>query len=183
MPQREAWDLLENLTPDLIVRGLPEVDLDALAERGLEALLLDLDNTICPWHGEEPAPGCGEWVATARERFRLCIVSNSIKPHRLQRVAGRLGIPAIGRFLVGRKPGKGGILAALKLIGSEPAKAAMIGDQVLADVLGGNRLGMYTVWVLPLQQREFIGTKFARCVESLLVRRFRRLGLMPEDDG
>lgn len=174
--------VLRNVTPDVIERGVPEVDLDALAGRGIEAILLDLDNTLCPWHSEEPAPGVEEWIGRARERFRLCIVSNSVKPGRLNRVAARLGIPAVRRWLWGRKPGPGGILAGLREVDTEPGKAALVGDQVLADVLGGNRLGMYTVWVLPLDAREFFGTKPARLVEKLLVRRFRRMGLMPQDD-
>jgi uncharacterized protein len=170
-----------NLTPNLILNALPEVNLDDLAARGIEAILLDLDNTICPWREDDPAPGCEEWIAAARARFKLCILSNSIKQRRLQRVGARLGIPAVGRFIIGRKPGPGGYLAALKLIGSEPSRATMIGDQIFTDILGGNRLGMFTIWVLPMQSREFFGTKFARFLESLLIPTFRRQHLMPPE--
>ena len=169
-----------NLTPDLIVRRIEDIDLEALSQRGIEALLLDLDNTICPWQEETISEGCGAWLERAKQRFRLCLLSNSIRPRRLNRVAERLGIRAVGRWGIGRKPNRGGFLAALREVGAEPTRAAMIGDQVLADVLGGNRLGLYTVWVLPMQKREFIGTKVARCVEAVLVRRFRMMGLMPE---
>lgn len=172
--------MLSNLTPRLIVRRLQDLSLDDLAAQGLEALLLDLDNTVCPWHSDEPAPGCEEWVQSATERFKVCMVSNSIRPRRLNRVADRLGIPAVGRWGFGRKPFAGGILAALQLLEVERTRAAMIGDQIMTDVLGGNRLGLFTVWVQPLQKQEFFGTKPSRAVERLLLRRFRRMGLMPE---
>ena len=172
--------MFDNLTPDLIVKSLPDLDFAVLERQGLQGVLLDLDNTLCAWQEEEIAPGCGEWVAQALARgLKLCIVSNSIRPQRLNRVAAKLGIPAVGRWLVGRKPGKGAILEALGQLGIEPTRAAMVGDQVLADVLGGNRLGMFTVWVLPLHKREFFMTKLARCVEAVLVRKFVRLGKMP----
>jgi HAD superfamily phosphatase (TIGR01668 family) len=172
--------VLSNLTPRLIVRRLQDLSLDDLAAQGLEALLLDLDNTVCPWHSDEPAPGCEEWVQSATERFKVCMVSNSIRPRRLNRVANRLGIPAVGRWGFGRKPFAGGILAALQLLEVDRRRAAMIGDQIMTDVLGGNRLGLFTVWVQPLQKQEFFGTKPSRAVERLLLRRFRRMGLMPE---
>lgn len=171
--------MLEHYTPDLVAKRLEDVDLEALASRGIEALLLDLDNTVCPWQEETIAESCEEWIRRAKERFKLCFLTNSIRPHRLQRVADRLGIPAVRRWLRGRKPYREGFVAALREVGVEPAHAAMLGDQIMTDVLGGNRLGLYTVWVLPLQAREFIGTKPARCLEKLLVIKFRRLGLMP----
>ena len=169
--------MLRNLTPDEIRPSLPAVDLDELAARGIEGVLLDLDNTVCPWHEDEPGPGCEEWIQRAKERFRLCLVSNSIRPRRLNRVAARLGIPAVGRFLIGRKPTAGAYLAALDEISVPRERAAMIGDQIMTDILGANRLGLHTIWVLPMQGREFFGTKPARVVEALLMRRFRRMGL------
>lgn len=170
--------MLANLTPDLIANRVEDIDLAALAARGLQALLLDLDNTLCPWKSEVITPACEQWVARARQHFRLCLVSNSIHPRRLERVANRLGIPAVRRWLFGRKPSAGAIRIALALLETAPAQAAMIGDQVMTDVLGGNRLGLYTVWVLPLSPHEFIGTKPARLVERLLIPHFRKLGLL-----
>jgi uncharacterized protein len=171
----------QGLEPDLFVAALPALSLDELGRRGVEAILLDLDNTLCTWGSEEFGPGCAEWVAAARERFQVCIVSNSIRPRRMNRVADALGIPAVGRWLLGRKPFAGGIRAALKQVGVTSAKAAMVGDQLFTDVLGGNRLGLLTVWVKPLPYKEFAGTRVSRWVESLLERRFRRQGLLPEE--
>jgi HAD superfamily phosphatase (TIGR01668 family) len=171
--------LLSKLTPNQIVRNLQDVDLDDLAARGIRALLIDLDNTLCPWKSSDPSPACVDWVRRARERFGVCIVSNSVRPKRLRRVAEFLQIRSVGRWGLGRKPFSGGILAALRELEVEPSEAAMLGDQVMTDVLGGNRLGLYTVWVLPLEFSEFFGTKPSRLIEMMLMPRFRRLGLYP----
>lgn len=168
------------LEPDLCVVALPRLDLDALVQRGIEAILLDLDNTLCEWGSERFGPGCAEWVAAARARMKVCLVSNSIRPKRLNRVAAQLGIPAVGRWLLGRKPFAGGIVAALRQVDVPASKAAMVGDQLFTDILGGNRLGLYTVWVKPLPKAEFAGTRISRIAESWLEKRFRRRGLIPE---
>jgi len=172
--------LLNNLTPDLVVNKLSDIDLDGLTQRDIQALLLDVDNTICPWHGEEIPQDCRQWIGRALERFSICLVSNSIKPARLNRIAAVLGVPAVGRWGLGRKPLRGGIIEGLKQVQATPQSAAMIGDQLFADVLGGNRVGLYTVWVQPLHSKEFLGTKPARLLEGLLKKRFARLGIMPE---
>lgn len=171
--------MLSKLTPNQIVRHLQDVDLDALSARGIRALLVDLDNTLCPWKSSDPSPACQDWIHRARERFGVCIVSNSVRPKRLRRVAEALQIRSVGRWGLGRKPFAGGILTALRELGVQPSEAAMLGDQIMTDVLGGNRLGLYTVWVLPLEFSEFFGTKPSRVIEMLLMRRFRRLGLLP----
>lgn len=172
--------MARGLEPDLFVTALPLLSLDELAGHGIEAVLLDLDNTLCTWGSDRFGPGCAEWVAAARERFRVCIVSNSIRPSRMNRVAEKLGVPAVGRWLLGRKPFAGGIRAALKQVGVPAARTAMVGDQLFTDILGGNRMGLLTVWVKPLPYKEFAGTRLSRLLEGLLERKFRRLGRLPE---
>jgi hypothetical protein len=49
--------------------------------------------------------------------------------------------------------------------------AAVIGDQLLTDILGGKRMGMFTILVDPIDEREFIGTKVMRWIEGVLFRR------------
>ena len=177
----EGSTVLECIEPDLVVHRLADVDQDLLAARGIEAVLLDLDNTVCRSGARRPSLPSVRTGSSGPKRFRLAIVSNSIRPRRLNRVAQRLGIAAVGRWGLGRKPLPGGIRAALREVDTPPAAAVIIGDQLFCDVLGGNRLGLYTIWVKPLKAREFAGTKIARMLERLAERRLKRLGLLPED--
>lgn len=173
-------NLLQIVTPDEIVVRLEDIDVEALVARGIKAILLDFDNTICPWHANQPDPTCARWIEEAKKKVELCIVSNTIRPRRLNHVAEALGIPAIGRWLFGRKPFGGGFRAALKKLEICASETVMVGDQLLTDVMGGKRMGMYTVWVQPLEDREFAGTKVSRIIERMLERRFSRLGMLPE---
>lgn len=162
--------MLNHCRPDLILDRLEHLDLQLLAERGIRALLLDLDNTLCTWGSRELSGPRREWVESARRRFRLCIVSNTVLGRRLRAVGADLQLPTVARWGVGRKPFAGAIRAGLKITGSAPQETAIVGDQVFADILGGNRLGLLTVWIPPLDPREFISTMCVRGAERLLLR-------------
>jgi HAD superfamily phosphatase (TIGR01668 family) len=69
----------------------------------------------------------------------------------VRRVASVLGLPhARGRF----KPSASKLRDALAILGSAPARTAMVGDQLFTDILAGNRLGVPTVLTLPLAPQE-----------------------------
>lgn len=166
--------ICELCKPDLIEERLENINLDALWAQGIRGLILDMDNTLCPWRSLEISPERKEWIARARQRFKLCILSNTVKFRRLRAVGKALDIPVLARWGLGRKPFKGGIQAALKLLGTKPHETALIGDQLFADVLGGNRQGLYTIWIPRLEKREFISTRLMRGLERWML---RRLGL------
>jgi hypothetical protein len=42
------------------------------------------------------------------------------------------------------------------------------------DILGGNRAGLFTILVVPLDRREFFGTKISRMMEKLVMHKIRR---------
>jgi HAD superfamily phosphatase (TIGR01668 family) len=161
----------EQCRPDIIVDRLEHLDQDELWVRGVRGIILDLDNTLCAWHSSEVSPERQAWVARARERFALCILSNTIKYRRLRRIGELLGIPTTGRWGLGRKPFRGGFRAALSLMGTTPETSAIVGDQLFADVLGGNLNGLVSVWVPVLDRREFFSTRLFRRLERRVLRR------------
>lgn len=155
------------LKPDLLVRSLPEVPLERLWERGIRALIVDLDNTVAPWNCAQVDDAVREWLARAREQgFALCLTSNN-GYRRGAPVAARLGLPLVGNA---GKPRRRCFLQAMSLLGSRPEETAVVGDQVFTDVLGGKRLGLLTVLVHPLSPREFVTTRLMRRLERLVMR-------------
>lgn len=171
--------MLDAFRPDQVVRGVTSIDLDALAERGIEALLIDVDNTLIAHGVAELSPERLEWARRAVQRFEVCLVSNSMTGRRMRRLADVLGIPGIAVWHWNRKPFTGGVRRAMRMIGSTPETTAMIGDQVMTDVLAGNRAGLHTIWVQQIAEAESISTRilhrpFERCIT-------RRLGCTHEE--
>jgi HAD superfamily phosphatase (TIGR01668 family) len=136
--------MLKRLRPNLTVQNLEEVDCHVLCARGIRALLMDLDNTLVPWNSDDLAPETRLWLADAKSAgLALCLVSNAHST-RLERVLTGLDIPFIPKA---RKPSRSGFRSGLKLLAVDPHETAIIGDQLFTDVLGGNRLGLYTIFI------------------------------------
>lgn len=142
----------------------------------MKALLLDLDNTLVPWREYDISPSTFEWLRRAKELgFKLCIVSNTRTAKRLTRLAGEMDLPYVKKVL---KPRRRGFQEALGILGVDTSETAVIGDQIFTDILGGNRLGIHTVLVTPLQTREFLGTKVSRFVEGFILGLLERRGML-----
>ena len=175
--------MLESFCPDQIATRLESIDQQALLDRGIKALLIDVDNTLVNWRDDEIPLVRRRWIEEAKDRFGICLLSNTITVRRVEQLGQRLDLPAVGRWGWGRKPFSGGYRQALQLIGACPTETAMIGDQLLTDILGANRLGMYTIMVHTLSDSEFFVTRINRWIEALirawLVRRGRWPALQP----
>ena len=62
--------------------------------------------------------------------------------------AEALGIPYEGHA---GKPKSGGFRRALARMNAAPEEAAIVGDQIFTDILGGNRAGVLTLLVHPIR--------------------------------
>ncbi len=163
------------LCPTLAVETLFDIDIDALAAQGIRGIIFDLDNTIIPWDSREMDATIVAWLRDVLDRgFKVAIVSNNWRG-RVREIAARFDLPFVSRAY---KPAKTGFRRALAELGLEPGEVAVVGDQLFTDVLGGNRLGLMTIWVKPLSANEFIGTLIQRRAERLAVRMLRAKGLM-----
>lgn len=163
--------MLKLLCPAQICRAVDDIDLDQLWQRGIRAIILDLDNTLAEVNSlEVPAP-IRNWVAAAQRRgFRLCIASNSL-PRRVMAFERLLGVPAISKAV---KPRRSAFRRALARIGALPEETAVVGDQLFTDIFGGNRLGLYTILINPLSPSELGHTRMIRHLERRVLKAMRR---------
>lgn len=165
---------VQMLCPHRYCHGVAEVSIEDLQREGIDTVLLDLDNTLVPWQKRDMTEEVRGWLVALKEAgMKLYLVSNTRHGKRIDALSEELGIPHVrGAW----KPRKKGFLHAMKELGSDPSKTVIIGDQMFTDVLGGNRLGLYTVMVRPLARREFMGTKISRAAERVFLSWFRRKG-------
>lgn len=159
------------LHPDMYVKSLKNIDIDKLKKMGIKALIFDLDNTLVPWGSDQVAEETFRWFKEIHEKgFKTCIVSNNSQ-ERVEKLCRLLDIPGIHKA---SKPRRRAFLKALRMLEVKAGETAMVGDQVFTDVLGAKRLGFYTILVVPMSRREFIGTRFFnRQLEKLVLRRIK----------
>lgn len=160
--------MLSLFKPDQVFESVVEITPRWLKDRGIEGIIIDLDNTTIPWGEWEFRQDLHEWTKTMhRSGVKLCILSNG-RRRRVSILAQKLQVPYIyGR----RKPRKSAFLRALSILNTQFHRTAVIGDQLFTDVLGGNRLGLLTILVSPLSENEFIGTKFMRYLEKVVFKK------------
>lgn len=154
------------LSPDIYVRDVHQIDLDGLAGRGIDTLLVDLDNTLLP-RDTNIVPGeLKDWARTLADRgFSVCLVSNNWHD-RVHGVADELGFSLVSKAI---KPLPFAFLRALRIVGSERGRAATVGDQIFTDILGGGLLGMTTILVEPLSSTDLPHTLLLRRLERLVL--------------
>jgi HAD superfamily phosphatase (TIGR01668 family) len=158
--------VIRQLTPNMFVPSIYAIPLDRLRRRGIRGLIVDLDNTVVPWDEREPSPALQAWVDDVkRAGFGLCLLSNNLTV-RVEHFAAALGVPGIPHA---GKPRRRAFRRAMAVLGTSERETAVIGDQVFTDVLGGNRLHLYTILVAPVAARELWTTRLVRRVERLLV--------------
>lgn len=163
--------IIQLLRPKLFVRSITDVTPDILDSFHIKGIIIDLDNTLTPWQSEFLAPDNIRWLETIKGHgFRVCLVSNN-KGERINKIASILDIPFVAKA---SKPRRRAFLKGMEVIGTKPQETAVIGDQVFTDVLGGNRLGLYTILVVPLSSYEFVGTRLMRIPERAVLNLIRR---------
>lgn len=155
------------LLPRLYVDSIEEITADVLEKNGIKGLILDIDNTLVPNHVADADDNVLEWTdAMKAAGFKLCIVSNGARK-RVARFNEKLGLFAVHRAM---KPAKRAFLKAGMVMGLESRQIAVVGDQIFTDVYGGNRAGMFTILVKPIDCNEGIFVKLKRIFEKRILR-------------
>lgn len=167
--------MYELLCPNLRVFCLQDIDLQELKRLGIRGIIFDLDNTIIPWDSREMTAEVVVWMeGLLADGLKVGLVSNN-RRRRVREIASLFSIPYVSRAY---KPAKTGFRQVAAAMGLPATSLAVVGDQLFTDMLGGNRLGMFTIWVTPLSAREFVGTKVTRQFEKLAVRILQSKGYL-----
>ncbi len=164
--------MLRLVTPDLRLQSVLELDPPRLRQMGLDALLLDVDCTLKSYRAERPAPEVIEWLERIRAAgVTLCLLSNG-RAGRIGRLAESLRLPLISTAC---KPLPWGCRRAMRQLGLDPRRTAMVGDQLFADVMAGRLAGLTCILVRPIRpEEEPWFTRIKRPLERLLLRRMDR---------
>jgi hypothetical protein len=160
---------MEKYVPDIYKESIYDINYKNLKEQGIKCLLFDLDNTIVPYNERILKAETKElFYQLKRLGFKLIIFSNSPK-HRVKAFAKQLNVDVYGDA---RKPFKKGFIKILKMYKYTENEVAIIGDQILTDVVGGNKVGITTILTVPFG-KDPIWTKINRIRERKIMQKLR----------
>ena len=154
------------LSPDYYHHSVLDIDLPGLKRLGIDTLLVDLDNTLLPRDSSVIPPEIKAWAASLHEAgFSAYLVSNNWH-ERVVRAAEELGFGLVPKAV---KPLPFAFWKALRRAGSNAKRAAVIGDQMFTDVLGGKFTGITTILIAPMSSADLPHTLFLRRIERVLL--------------
>ncbi len=156
------------LQPNEIYGSVLEISAKDLADKGIKAVLIDLDNTLVAYRSyQDPPDSIRNWLASLEQNgLRPFLVTNAL-PKRANFWKEKFGIDGFG---LAAKPWLGFALAIrrLRLKGNQ---TAVVGDQLFTDILGGNLVGSHTILVKPISPKELGYTRVIRKLERWVIKR------------
>ena len=160
------------LTPSFMFGHYYEVTPEFLIEKGIRALLIDIDNTLAPYEQDEPDEEIRAWVQSlAAHGIRIALVSNNHPPRveLFNRTLGLVAYPDSG------KPSKKTLLRAMRELGVTPAETAVLGDQLLTDAAAGKHIGLRTIIVPPIRDKNNAFFRSKRAMEVRHIKKYVKL--------
>ncbi|MFD0827470.1 YqeG family HAD IIIA-type phosphatase [Bacillus sp. UNC438CL73TsuS30] len=171
--------MLKQFLPDEHVKSILDINPNELKKRGIKGIITDLDNTLVEWDRPNATPQLISWFDEMKKHNILVTIVSNNNEDRVKAFSDPLKIPFIFRA---RKPMGPAFQKAISQMGIKKEETVVIGDQLLTDVLGGNRSGLYTILVVPVAQTDGFFTKFNRFAERRIMNWFRKRGLIQWED-
>jgi HAD superfamily phosphatase (TIGR01668 family) len=167
--------MLKHFLPDEHVQNILDITPEMLVKRGVKGIITDLDNTLVEWDRPEATPELIKWFKSIKEKGILITIVSNNSQQRVRSFSDPVEIPFI---YSARKPMNKAFKRALKDMRLNNEEVVVIGDQLLTDVLGGNRLGLHTILVVPVASSDGVWTRFNRKLERIILSWMKRKGMI-----
>ncbi len=164
---------MNKFKPTIYKKNIFEIDYKKLKKEGITCLVFDLDNTLALLEDKECPKDTKALIQKLQEDFLIFIISNNTKK-RIEPYQKALGVYAVSFAM---KPLTLGLNKIRLLHHLKKKEMAMIGDQIVTDVLSGNNFHIKTILVDPLGEKDLKITGLNRKIESKIVNRYQKRGI------
>ena len=160
--------MLKLFTPNYYIRKYTSLRPEFLKEKGIKLLVCDIDNTLVPHDVALPDEEAKSFLKKMQEAgIRVVFISNNVEERVKTFVDGcELENPVSYPFAC--KPLPFSYRKMLKEMAVSRNEVAVIGDQLMTDMLGANIMRLFTILTAPIVQRDLSFTKFNRIFERMV---------------
>ena len=159
--------LKEKCYPKARINNVFDITKTFIEENNIKGLILDIDNTLMDYDGNI-LEGIDNWISYLLDiDIKICLLTNTKTKKKAEMLSKMLNnIPFV---YFAKKPLKSGFKKAKKIINiEENGSIAVVGDQIMTDVFGANRMKMFSILVNPLGKNEILPTRINRRIEKIL---------------
>ena len=156
--------------PHIKRERIADITVEDVKSLGVNALLLDVDNTMSTHGGQVLTDGLTEWLNMMKENgIKLIVLSNARKT-RVEPFAEKIGLPFIH---LGLKPLPFGYFRAAKAVREKRKNVAIVGDQLFTDMLGGFLSGTKKILLTPILLEDKPSFIIRRKLERILLKHYK----------
>jgi len=164
---------MEIYVPDCYQESIFKINYEMLKEKNIKCLLFDIDNTILPYNKIEVTDELKEHFDKLNKEFKVILFSNALK----KRVTTLGKLLNVDYVYCACKPSSKKFLELLKKYKLLENEVAIIGDQLVTDIKGGNNVGIFTILINPISKCDSIFTKLGRLRETKIKKKLRHNNL------
>ena len=157
------------LKPDYNLKSIYDINLEELKQKGITAILFDLDSTLMASKTARYDDKTLDWLANVKKDFFIAVISNNHDQQYIEKVKNVTDFPIVFKAC------KPDIKIAKSFMDEHNLKGkttAFVGDRPLTDTLCGQRLRCTTILVDSISaDREKPIVRFVRKLERLTVKK------------
>ena len=161
---------MEKYVPDIYQKSIYTINYDQLYSQGIRCLLFDLDNTLVPVKETVPSDKVKELFDRLKKMgFKIIIFTNSTSK-RARPFKNILGVDCCPFAC---KPFSKKFLSIIKVYNLQFSEVAIIGDSMMDDICGGNKVGITTILIEQLESKEFFIASLKRKREKKIIKKLK----------
>ena len=164
--------------PKMYKNKIQDISYTKLKKKGIKCILFDLDNTIALIDQEFIAEDVKEFLTKLKKDFIIVIISNNVKK-RVSTYAISLECDYVSSAI---KPLFRGINKIKRKYNLKNNEIAVIGDQLVTDILGSNLHKFYSILVEPLASKDLKITSLNRILERKILKKYAKKKLMKKGE-
>jgi len=171
---------MEKFFPDIYQKSIYTIDYKKLKKKGIKCLIYDLNNTLASYEEDYPSDELRELFFELEKdyNFKIIILSNSSKA-RVRPFKEKLNVDS---SYSSKKPFKKKYKKIMTLYNLKDTEIACIGDELLTDIYGGNRMNFTTILVNGISEEEPFHTRVIRTLENFIYRKFQKKGILKKGE-
>ena len=166
--------MIKKFLPLIYQESIFTINYDKLKKMGIKCLLFDVDNTISPAKETVLCNKTKKLFEKLKKDFKIILFSNNFP----KRVRGFSSFYDVEDAYLSLKPLSFKYKLILKKYGYKKNEVAAIGDQLLTDIKGGNKVGIVTILVNPLSEEDEKETWLNRKIEKFIFNKFYNQDLL-----
>ena len=159
--------------PNIYNKSIFDINYKLLKEKGIKCLIFDLDNTLGLISHKRCPEDTKELIKKLQEDFIIIISSNNTR-RRLKPYLKELGVDGTSWSM---KPSIKCLIYIKTKYKLHKKEMCIIGDQIVTDILAGNRFHILTILVDPLGEKDLKITGLNRKLEEKIIKKYESKGL------